>query len=78
MGLKKKDARLHVRLNKEDKFLLDVLSAQCGKSSAEYVDMLIQSAVAPLRLKVLKGEITYEDLQTILDNQLQFRCFFGK
>ena len=75
---KNKDCDIHLRLNGDDKLLLDYLACSCGKSTSEYLRILIDTAIASVKYKVLKGVITYEDIKAFCDYQLQFKSVFRK
>lgn len=75
---KKKDDILKIRIDEKDKLLLRVQAEKCNLTVSAYVSMLIDTATRPLKDKILKGDMTYEDCKTFLDDKLQFRKLFKK
>ncbi|MBQ8429147.1 MAG: hypothetical protein IJX30_03515 [Clostridia bacterium] len=75
---KKKNDRLEIRLSEEDKLLFMYVSAFYGKTPTRYLRMLIDSVILPQKNKIIRGDLSYEDVKAFLDNQLQFRGVFGK
>lgn len=75
---KRKDEDLHIRISKEDKYLLEVVSARCGKTVSRYLELLIDLAIRSEKVKIKDGVVTYEDTQTVFDNQLQYKRIFRK
>ena len=76
MIFEERDERLEIRISKKDKLLLDTTAAKSGRSTSAYLRMLINSAILPMQTLIQKGDLTYADVQTILDNQLQLRKLF--
>ena len=71
-----KDCRMELRINAKDYLLLKTLSASCGKSVSTYMRMLIDTAILPYKQMILKGDMTYEDFQTLFDHYIQQSKFF--
>lgn len=72
----KKTERLDMRITKEDKMLLDYIAKRCNISSSRYVYMLLDSALLPYKKYIQKGILTYDNIQTFLDDKLQLDTFF--
>lgn len=75
---KKKDSILKIRIDSERKALLMIQAKRANMTLSRYMLLLIDNATLPLKNQIKKGEITYDNLETILDNQLQLRRFFNK
>lgn len=78
MKRKNNDYFVKAFLSAEDKALLIMQAKRANMSTSRYVRMLIDSAIRPLKDSLIKGEITYADLETVLDNKLQLRRIFKK
>lgn len=74
----KKNSRLEIRIDDNGLLLLRVQAEKCNLTVSAYVSMLIDTATRPLKDKILKGDMTYEDCKTFLDHKLQFRKLFKK
>lgn len=74
----KKNSRLEIRIDDNGLLLLRVQAEKCNLTVSAYVSMLIDTATRPLKDKILKGDMTYEDCKTFLDDKLQFRKLFKK
>lgn len=72
------DCQVNIYLSSEDKALLMIQSKRANMSTSRYVRMLIDCAIRPLKDSLIKGEITYADLETILDHKLQYKTLFKK
>ena len=75
---KKKDANLLIRIDSQRKSLLLIQAKRANMSLSRYLTLLIENAILPLKTQIRKGEITYDDLEAIFDNQLQLGRFFNK
>jgi uncharacterized protein (DUF1778 family) len=75
---KKKDSRIEIRIAEKDHLLLRVQAEKCNKTVSSYLSMLIDTAIRPLKDKLIHGELSYEDLETFLNDKLQFRKLFKK
>ncbi len=76
MIFEERDERLEIRISKKDKLLLDTIAIKSGRTTSAYLRMLINSAILPLQTLIQTGEMTYADVEAVLDNQLQFRKLF--
>lgn len=65
---KNKDARLEIRLTKEDLDLLKIASFTIGQTPSKLVRMFIDTTINSLKLQVQRGEIKLEDFETILND----------
>ncbi len=74
----KKNSRLEIRIDDNGLLLLRVQAEKCNLTVSAYVSMLIDTATRPLKDKILKGDMTYEDCKSFLDDKLQFRKLFKK
>jgi len=75
---KKKDTELKIRIDSKRKSLLMIQAKRAKMTLSRYMLLLIDNAILPLKNQLKTGEITYDDLETFLDNQLQLRNFFNK
>ena len=78
MKIDKNDARFEIRLPKEQLHLLEILAMQANMTVSEYVRMLIRTATTPIEAKLRNGELTYDNLETVFDNKLQYRQLFKR
>lgn len=74
----KKDEIIIFRITKNEKLLLRYLASRANMNVSEYLSMLIDTSLRPTKDKVRNGELSYEDVETYINNKLQFREFFGK
>lgn len=65
-----KTARLEIRLTEEDHKLLKIAAVSIGSTPSKLVRMFIDTTINSLKIKVRKGEINLEDLETLLDDIL--------
>lgn len=72
----KKTERLDMRITKEDKMLLDYIAKKCNISSSRYVYMLLDSALLPYKKLIQKGILTYDNIETFLNDKLQLARIF--
>lgn len=63
-----KDARLEIRLSKEDLDLLKIASFTIGQTPSKLVRMFIDTTINSLKLQVQRGDIKLEDFQTLLND----------
>lgn len=61
----KKTTRLQVRVNEIDLQILKFVSSCVGLSVSKYIRMLVNGTLAPVKLSLQKGELKWEDIQTI-------------
>ena len=73
---KKKDEIIKIRIEEKEKLLLRVQAEKCNKTVSSYLSMLIDTAIRPLKDKIIHGEISYEDCETFLNDKLQLRKLF--
>lgn len=71
-----KDCRVEIRISSQDKKLLQYSAAQLNMSLSVYLQMHIDKALQPVKLLLQEGALTYADIETFFDYQLQFRKFF--
>ena len=76
MIFEQRDTELKIRISSKDKLLLDATAAKSGRTTSAYLRMLISAAILPMQELIQKGDLSYEDVKTILDNQLQLRKIF--
>lgn len=74
----KKDEIIKLRISKKEKLLLRYLSSLANMNVSEYLSMLIDTSLRPTKDKLRNGELNYADIETYINNKLQFREFFGK
>ena len=74
----KKDEIIKLRITKKDKLLLRYLSSRANMNVSEYLSMLIDTSLRPTKDKLRNGELSYADIETYINNKLQFREFFEK
>ena len=72
-----KVSRLDIRISALDKKLLQYNAARLNMSLSAYFQMYIDKALEPTKLLIQMGDLTYADLETFFDYQLQFRKFFS-
>ena len=75
---KKKQERVEIRIDFERKELLLIQAKRANMTLSRYLLLLIDNAILPLKTQLRKGEITYDDIEAILDNKLQLGRFFNK
>lgn len=70
---------LKLRISKEDHLLLKLLAVESGmKTPSNYIRMVIDTATRKYKDKILNGDLTYENVETILHDKLQYRKLFKK
>lgn len=74
----KKSERLEIRISERDLLLFQYVASCANMTPSEYLRMMIDGAIRPTKDKILKQELTYENVKTILDDKLQFRKLFKK
>lgn len=74
----KKDEIIKLRITKKDKLLLRYLSCRANMNVSEYLSMLIDTSLRSTKDKLRNGELNYADIETYINNKLQFREFFKK
>lgn len=74
----KKSENILFRITKKDKLLLRYLSCRANMNISEYLSMLIDTSLRPIKDKLRNGELNYADIETYINNKLQYREFFGK
>lgn len=74
----KNNDRVEIRLNDRDMLLLKLTASNCGMSVSRFLRLKVDKAIRPLKDKINEGVLTYEDCETVLNNQLQFRKLFKK
>lgn len=67
----KKNKMMQVRINDEDYRLFRLACVCVGQTPSETIRMFINTTISALKIKVNKGEINLEDLQTLLDDNLE-------
>ena len=75
---KKKQERVEIRIDAQRKDLLMIQAKRANMTLSRYLLLLIDNAILPLKTQLRKGEITYDDIEAILDNKLQLGRFFNK
>lgn len=75
---KKKLERIEIRIDEQRKSLLMIQAKRANMTLSRYLLLLIDNATLPLKNQLKSGEITYDDLETVLDNHIQLRNFFNK
>lgn len=71
--------RFEIRISKEDHLLLKLLAVESGmKTPSNYIRMVIDTATRKYKDKILNGELTYENVEAILHDKLQYRKLFKK
>lgn len=72
----KKTERLDMRISKNDKILIDYLAKKWNMSTAQYISCVLDNVLAPIKQKIKKGELSYDDIENFCNNKLQHERFF--
>lgn len=65
-----KTERFEVRLSENDAILLTWISKSMGMTKSRYFKMLLDSSLAPIRSKLARGELKFEDLKADINYKL--------
>ena len=76
--MEKKDKRLEFRISSKDDLLLRYQAERANMDVSEYLRLMIDTSIRPLKDKIRNKEISYEDIKTFLNDKLQFRELFKK
>lgn len=64
----KKNSRIDIRINENEKLLLNYVSSRFGCSTSRYLYLMIKSAILPYEKQILNGDKTYADFKTVCDD----------
>lgn len=76
--MEKKEKIRKFRLSEKDDLLLRYQAERANMDVSEYLRLMIDTSIRPLKDKIRNKEISYEDIKTFLNDKLQFRELFKK
>ena len=76
--MEKKEKIRKFRLSEKDDLLLRYQAERANMDVSEYLRLMIDTSIRPLKDKIRNKEISYEDIKTFLNDKLQFRKLFKK
>ena len=65
-----KEKTVSIRMSLSDYKLLYYASWHLNLTVSKYIRMLADSTLQPLKVKLKKGQLTNEDIETVFDNNL--------
>ena len=74
-----KNQRLEVRIEESDYLLLQFQASKSNMSVSAYIRMMIETSICPLKGKIRKQELSYEDCKKYIEHKKAVqKAFKGK